>query len=415
MINFSYYRPRIVPVLGNTDSAEIDRAQSIDPTSTLNREKVEEIGRDGIVGYLKKSPTIGYRLSQLEYGSIEFWQKLVNSATKGADGQDPITLNDFKTPYFDILAYLTDDDGTFRGTMQYPALRTSGFSLSIGDPQARIERSFDFVGESSVIWQGDNKYVIFDKKEVESAGDNEIDLSASATPTPAEDPDNAGIYMLRVVRVTALGVSTELTNVTDYQYSDVTKILTITTVATGDVIKYWYTSADAPAVQFTPNDVDASALLGDCASIYLYVPASGKPSASDYIYRLQSITLETRFDREDQREIGNKNVVQRGIKTKTVTATLGRILEQFTIEEVLRGEVAGYGKIDIEKFVDTVALIVKVYSDNTKSTFKYGFVATGMTPTEIRGGANVGEYVNGETALEGESLMITADEDEIGV
>jgi hypothetical protein len=411
MIHSSYYRPRIVPVLGDVDSAEIDRAQSIDPTSTLNREKVEEIGRDGAVGYLKGSPTIGYRLAQLEYGSLELWQKLINSAVKGNIGQDEITLNDFKTPYFDILAYLTDDDATFRGTMWYPALRTSGFSINIGDPQARIERSFDFVGESSIIWQGANKYVIFGKYECGSGGDNDIDLTAKA---PAEDPDNTGVYMLRVVRVRA-GVSTVLVDGTDFSYSNATKILTITSVVASDVIKYWYTSATAPDVIFTPNDADASALLGDCASVYLYVPASGKPSDSDYIYRLQSVNLEVRFDREDQREIGNKNVVQRGIRTKTVTATLGRLMEQFTIEEVLRGEVAGYGKIDIEKFTDQVALIVKVFSDNTKSTFKYGFLATGMTPTEIRGGANVGEYSNGETALEGENLIISADSTILGI
>lgn len=410
MIHASYYKPRIVPVLGDVESAEIDRAQSIDPTSTLNREKVEEIGRDGAVGYLKKSPTIGYRLGQLEYGSIEFWEKLINSSGKGGVGESAIDLNDFKTPYFDICAYLTDDDGTFRGTMWYPALRTSGFSINIGDPQARVERSFDFVGESSIIWQGDNKYVIFDKYECGSGGDNDIDLSAKM---PAEDPDNPGTYMLRVVRVRS-GVSTVLVDGTDFTYAS-GGTLTITTVLAGDVIKYWYTSAVAPVTQFTPNDSDASALLGDCVSIYLYVPASGHPVAGDYVYRLQSVNLEVRLDREDQREIGNKNVVQRGVRTKTVTATLGRILEQFTIEEVLRGEAAGYGKIDIEKFTDQVALIVKVFSDNTKTTFKYGFLATGMTPTEIRGGANVSEYVKGETALEGENLSISADATVIGI
>ena len=416
MINASEYKPRIVPVLGDVDSAEIDRAQAIDPTVALNREKVEEIGREEVVGYLKKSPTIGYRLTQLEYGSIELWEKLTNATSKGGVGEDPITLEEFKTPYFDICAYLTDDDGTFRGTYMYPALRVAGFSLAIGDPQARIERSFDFVGESAVIWQGLNKYVIYGKHTCGSGADNVIDLSVSGTPAPAVDPDNAGIYMLRVVRVTAGGVSTVLTNAIDYVYENVGKTLTITTVTAGDVIKYCYTSADAPVdATFTPNDADPSALLGDCASVYLYIPASGKPSASDYVYRLQSINFDCKFDREDLREIGNKDVVQRGIKNSTVTANLGRIVEQFTIEEILRGEVAGYGKIDIEKFTDQVALIVKVFTDNTKSTFAYGFKMTGMSPTDLKGGATVSEYIKADTTLTGENLVITADETELGI
>jgi hypothetical protein len=420
MINASEYKPRIVPVLGDVDSAEIDRAQSIDPTVALNREKVEEIGREDVVGYLKKSPTIGYRLTQLEYGSIEFWEKLTNSNARGESGESPITLDEFKTPYFDICAYLTDDDGTFRGTYMYPALRVAGFGLTIGDPQARIERSFDFVGESAIIWQGVNKYVIYGKHTVET-GEPEsddsvvIDLSVTGTPAPAVDPDNAGVYMIRVVRVRGL-VSTVLTNTTDYQYANGGKTLTITTAVVGDIIKYCYTSVEAPvSATFTPNDADPSALLGDCASVYLYIPATGKPSASDYVYRLQSINFDVKFDREDLREIGNKDVVQRGIKNSTVTANLGRIVEQFTIEEILRGEATGYGKIDVEKLTDQVCLIVKVFTDNTKSTFAYGFKMEGMSPTDLKGGATVSEYIKADTTLTGESLEITADESELGI
>ena len=411
MIHSSYYKPNIIPILGTGNVAEIDRAQSIDPTVSLNRDKIEEIGRDGAVGYLKKTPSVSYRLTQLEYGSIEFWQKIVNTEVLGNVGENAITLNDFKTPYFDILAYLTDDDSTFRGTVYYPALRTNGFSVSIGDPQGMIERSFDFIGESAQIWQGTNKYVIYGTKTVGSGDDNEIDLTAKA---PVVDPDNAGVYMLRVVRVTSAGVSTVLAT-TEYSYSNSTKILTVTTVATGDVIKYWFTSATAPATQFALNDVDVAGLLGDSASIYLYIPSSGKPSSSDYIYRLQSVTLDVKLDREDLREIGNKNVVQRGIKNSTVTVTFNRILEQFTIEEVLRGEVAGFGKIDVEKFSDDITLIVKIFSDNTKSTLKYGFLATGLTATSTKAGASVNEYTKAETVLEGENLSITCDATVLGI
>jgi len=410
MIHSSYYRPRILPINGDVDSAEIDRAQSIDPTATLNREKVEEIGRDGAVGYLKRSPTIAYRLTQLEYGNIEFWQKIVNTANKGANEEDPITLSDFKTSYFDICAYLTDDDSTFKGTLLYPALRTSGFGVSIGEPQATIQRTFDFVGESAIVWKGNNKYYISGDKEVGSGDDNEIDLSARI---PVVDPNEAGVYMYRVVRVRS-GVTTELT-ASDYSYSNSTHILTINSVTTGDIIKYYYTSSTAPANIFTLNDADSAGLLGDSASIYLYIPGSGNPSSSDYIYRLQSISIDVRFDREDIREIGNDEVVARGIRNSTVTVTLGRILESFTIEEVLAGVATDYGKIDVSKFSDQIALIVKIFDDNTKSTFKYGFKATGLTPTEIRVGANVNEYVSADNTLEGEDLIITADVTELGI
>jgi hypothetical protein len=415
MIHSSYYQPRIFPIAGDTVDAEIDRAQSIDPTTTLNREKVEEIGRDGVVGYLQRSPTIGYRLTQLEYGSIEFYQKLINSDTKGNNGQDAIEISDFKTSYFDICAYLTDDDETFKGTVWFPSLRTAGFSITIGEPQGMIERSFDFVGEGSHILQGNNKYFICHKATVESgdllSGDAvEIDLTSRA---PAEDPDDAGTYIFRVVRVRS-GVTTELEETTDWAYSNATKVLTISSCQLGDVIKAYYSSATAPATVFSLNNSDVSALLGDTASIYLYVPGSATPDSNDYIYRLQSASIDVRFDREDIGEIGNKNVVARGIRNTTVTVTLGRILESATVEEVLRGVSADYGKIDISKLSDEVALIVKIYTDNTKSTLAYGIMARKLTPTELRGGAGVNEYVRRDNTLEGENLVISADNSKIG-
>ena len=412
-IHSSDFKPRIFPINGLTSPSEIDRAQSIDPGVSLNREEVNEIGRFDSVGYFKKSPTVSYSLTQLENGSIEFYKQLVNTDVKGDIAEDAISLSDFKTPYFDICAYLTDDDGVFKGTLSYPNLRTSGFSINISEPQAIIERSFDLVGESAVIWQGDNKYVIYKEHVAGSGDDNEIDLTAKV---PVEDPLKTGVYMTRVVKVTTLGVTTVLT-ADDYTYTSGTKILEVTTVDTGDTIKVWYTSSTAPDVQFVDNDVDPAGILGDCASIYLFVPGSGKPSSTDYIYRLQSVSMDVSFDREDQREVGNKDVVSRGITNSTVSITLGRMLDTFTVEEILAGQAEGFGKIDVENLSDDISLIVKVFGDNTKDSgvFKYGFKATGLSPMDLSNGTSVNAYVDAENTLEGNNLIISADSSVIGI
>jgi len=413
LIHASDYDPLIFPINGDVAPGQIDRAQSIDPTISLNRTEVNEIGRtDGLVGYVKGTPVIGYAMTQFEYGSMDFWRKIANKA----DSVNTLTLNDFKTPYFDLGAYLTDDDGNDIGTMLYPALRTAGFSISIGDPDAIVERSFDLVGEEAKIWQGNNKYYIYARHLAGSGSDNEIDLSARA---PVANPDvSAGAtdeekYIYRVVRVRG-SETTILTATTDYTYSDSTKVLTIVSIQTDDVIKVYYTSGTAPSLLWTPNDVDPVALKADSASIYLYVPGSGKPSSSDYIYKLQSVTMDVSFEREDLKEVGNKLVVQRGIADKNVTVTLGRLMESFTIEEVLRGEVAGYGLIDVENFTDNASLIIKFFSDNTKSTFKYGFKADGLSPTDVNNAIAVQSYNNQENVIAGKSLTISSDNTQLG-
>jgi len=410
MIHSSDYKPRIFPIKGTGAPAEIDRAQSIDPSTSLNREKVEEIGRDGAVGYIQSSPTIAYRLTQNEYGNIEFFQKIINTSVKGNTGQDAITLSDFRTPYFDVCAYLTDDNETFRGTMLFPNLRTSGFGINIGEPQAIIERSFDFVGETSKILKNDNKYYIYQDESI-SGDDTSYVITLDKTATV--DPNLANKYMLRVVRVTAGGVSSELSKDSSDYIEDTTTV-TVASVTTGDTIKLYYSSASAPDVLFALNDTDPASLLGDSADVFLYIPASGKPSSSDRIARLQSVDLSVTFDREDLREIGNKDIVQRGVTNSTVSVTLGRILEEFTVEEILSGQASSWGIIDVAELSSNVTLIIKIYTDNTKTTLAYGIKAENLSPTELRGGAGVNAYADAENSLEGEDLSITVDNTVLG-
>lgn len=412
MIHSSKYMPRIYPINGLGGPSEIDRAQKIDPAVSLNRDKVEEIGNSDIVGHIKRSPSVTYRLTQLEYGSLEFWRKICNKA----DTVNTLTLDDFKTPIFDIAAFLTDDDATFRGTLLYPKLRTSGFSMNIGNPDAIIERTFDLIGEEALTWQGANKYLIYVEHDAGSGSDDVVDLSARV---PAIDPDvpagktNAEKYIYRIARIRS-GVSTELDLSADVSYDTGNQELTINGVQAGDKYKIWHTSSTAPSTLFTPNTADASALVADSVSVYLYIPGSGSPSASDYLYRLQSVGMDVTFDRQDVKEIGNKRVVQRGINKKTVNFKLGRILEQFTLDEVLRGEAPGYGKIDVEKLTDKASVIIKFFSDNTKETLLYGMKADNLSPTDLSNGAGINAYVNADDTIEGESLIISSDNTQLG-
>jgi hypothetical protein len=417
MIHSSFYAPKLTPVLGIGASANIDRAQAIDPAIALNRERVDEIGREDLVGYLNKTPNVTYRLTQLEYGNIEFWQKLINDEVKGNDGEDGIVMNDFKTSIFDISAYLTNDDGTFEGTYWYPNLRTNSWGLNIGAPETKAERTFDFIGEAGEIFRGANQYIINNQEIVGSSVSDESVVIDVSSYMPVELPDNTDKYILRVVRVRA-GVSTILLDLkTSIDLGQVTYgsagIITVDHCYTSDVIKYWYTSATSPEV-FVLNDTDIAGILGDCVSIYLYIPATAHPDAQDYLYTLQSCKIDVKYTREDLKELGNKNVVQRGIRDKAVTITLGRILEEFTIEEVMRGA-GNIGQIDIEKFTDNATLIIKIFSDNTKTHFKYGMKATKLAPKEVRGGITVKEYVKAENQLEGQELTISADPTIIGI
>ncbi len=394
MIHSSSYKPRIIPTSADVASAEIDRLQELSKTTTFNRTKIEEIGRSGLVDWKKTAPSVTVTARQLEYGSLEFFRKL----TGKGDSVNTIEFTDFKTPYVDIVGYKTDDNGAFLGTVWYPNLRTSGFSINVGDPDALIERSFNLMGEDEIILVNDNKYLITKRYTLTAGTDQTITIS---DPAPIADPDNSGQYLFKVVRVRS-GAGTILTHGTDWSY-DGTDTLTINgSSSSGDVILVWYSAGSYITGQstFTLNDSDLSGITADSCDIFLVT--------SSRATRLQSVTFDVAFDRYDVKEIGNDEVVVRGSKDTTVTVTLGRILEDYTIEEIIRGQAGNsYGKLDIRKFTDNISLILKVYSDATKSTFKIGYKVTDLAPSGMDITAPLNDYLNTSNSLTGENGFCT--------
>jgi hypothetical protein len=364
---------------------------------TLDRTKVEEIGRDGIVDWKKGNLTNTLSLRQLEYGNIEFFRKLAN---KGSS-VNSINFSDMNASTFDIAGYQTDDSGTFLGTVWYPKQRMAGFTINIGDPDSLVERSFNIVGDSEITLQNDNKYLIF-KTYSPVAG-----LNATITisdPVPAADPDNSGKYLFTVVRHRA-GVSTELEHEVDWSYNGVDTLTINGTTSTGDLIKVFYSGASyiAGANVFTNNDIDVEGIHANSCSIYL--------ASSNYLYRVQSCSIDVAYDRFDVREVGNRNIAARGTRDTTVTVSIGRIVEAYTIEEVLRGKAGlSYGVINPDKFGSNYNLIVKFYSDDTKATFLSGIKLLDLAATGIDNGVSLNDYQNRTINLTGELGVISSNE-----
>jgi len=410
MIHASNYKPRVVPWNPSVTGNQIDRVQELGGSITLNREKLKEVGRSAIVDWRQKIPSLTGSMRQFEYGSVEFYQMLANTSTLGLTSQTALSLNDFKTPRVDIMGYKTDDDDTFVGTIWYPKLRTSSFSINIGDPEALVERNFEMVGEDEIILLNNNKYLIYGYETVESGeGGGAVDIVIgtgdwSNYPTPVEDPDNSGSYMLRVTRVRS-SVVEDLTETTDYTYINGTQTLSILAAQDDDVYCFIYSATTyiSGSSTFTSNDSDISAVTADSCSIYL--------QTSDYVYKLQSVGIDINFDRTDYKEIGNSEVVQTGARDKTVRITLGRFLDRYTTEEILRG-VGGssYGKIDARQYLDNLTLKIKMYNSSSKDTFLMGYKFTGLAPTDFDSSTPVDEYIQRNATLEGEDGTISEDE-----
>jgi len=406
MIHAKATKPRIFPWNSARAPEQIDRAQELGGDLTLNQTKLYEIGRDGKLGVHKETPGLALSLRQYEYGTMAFWRALANQIDPSLPAAEDVTLEDLKSTYFDISAYLTDDNGSFQGTIWLPKLRVNGFTIDIGDPDAVVERSFDLVGEDYKVIT--DNYFAYQTATVVAPGDESVILS----PVPILYA--ASKYIYRVLRVRA-GVCTELIEdesgpfaADTWSYDNPTVTVLVQDCLAGDIIKIYYPSATAYATLWTDNNADAAGLYADQVSIFLKIGAG----TDAQIYRLQSASIDVAFERTDYKEIGNAEVVQTGVKSKTVTVALGRILEDFTLEEILRGT-SVYPYIDSRSFSSNITLTVKIYTDNTKASFKMGYKITGLSPTALSTGSTIEDYDTQNNTLESDNFLVTPDETEL--
>jgi len=407
MFHSSSFQPRIRGVHNGNDGIQIDRAQDLRSAITLNRTKVKELGTTDAVCWKSGIPSNSVTLRQLEYGEMDIWQEL--ACTTSDD--DAVLATDLKTTKSDISVFLTNDSDVFKGTLWLPDLRVGTFSLNIGDPDALIERNFTLTGEDAIVFQNDNLYVVY--LEFTATGDTSQSFtigsgSYAAYETPVEDPDNSGEYFLRCVRYRSSdSTNTEMTEGSDYTYNSVSGAVAIDddSVSNGDIFTFVYSTGSyiSGSDPFTSNSSDLCGIKADECSIYI--------RTSTTISRVQSVSFDVNFDRIDVKEIGTTDVVATGARDITTTVNLGQILETWSLDEAMRDVIGEtYGKLDPREYADDMNLIIKIYSDNTKGTFKMGYRLNNLTPTSIDDGNTVDDYETRNVTLEGDHCLITSNE-----
>lgn len=404
MIRYSSVFPQAIPANTVGGQVQIDRIQSTGATNTLNRTPNKEVGRDGTIDYSAGVPNVAYTISQNDYNDIAIF-RVLGGKTTGS-----VSLSDFRTPITDIVWYMVDDNGTALGTMWYPKLRCSGFSITASDPDSKIERSFDVVGEGAVAFQGNNKYLIA-KTEIANTGELvSTDWSIVLNdPAPVESPVTADKYIYRVTRIRS-GVATDLaegSGTSQWEYVSGTTTLTVHNAVVGDYYKIFYTATTYGTGDYwTNNDVDPGAVQAYNISMWI-------GSGSNALTRVQSCTIDVTFERADVGEIGNKEKVVYGVNSNTVTLTLPRKLEDYVLDAILQGESTSFGEIDIQNYLSTIDFVMKVYTDSTKTTFAWGLKISNLSPTETSQNVEIDGYVDYGMTLESESMVISESESDL--
>ncbi len=367
-------------------------------------EDVNVIGKKVKCGTDTETPEITIPLTQLERGEMDSYLTLANLDAEPAGGLD---LVDFNSSLVDTVYYLKDEfDGALIASMWSPKCAVNSLTLNIDDPEARITRDIELGSDDRRVLLGDNKYLIHVEDTAGSgvSGAYVIDIS---DPVPIVDPNNPGIFVLRLDRTRA-GLTDTLALTTDYTFNDPTDEITVLSAQAGDVYNVYY-SASSFGSAGDPTSVDNDSICFLKAENVTVLISDGVTELE--MDRLSSLTLTATLNRIDESVIGNSERILREISDTPVTVDLSGRVKNWNGEKAFMQQLADTNIISsVQLFQDTVKVTVKIYDNASKDNFLIGYAVDNLSYTDGSFSATANEFSTLDISAQSDDVLITATE-----
>jgi len=395
--------PWFVPNKGGS-SDDFHGLTDIANDPSVSSEDVYVVGKKTKCASDKATPEVTLPLTQFERGEIDTYLTLANLDAEPAGG---FALLDFNSSLVDSIYYIKDEfDGSVIASMWSPKCAINSLTLNVDDPEARITRDIELSSDDRRILLGANKFLIHVKDTAPSgtAGSYVIDLS---DPEPVVDPNNPGVYMLRVDR-TRSGETVSLTLTTDYTFSTGTDDVTILSALADDVYNIYY-SASSFGTAGDPTSVDSDPicfLKAENVTVLIY---DGTTEVE--MDRLSSLTLTATLNRIDENVVGNDERVLREISDTPVTVDVSGRIKNWQEEKAFMNQLADTDVISsVKLFNDNVRITVKIYNNANKDTFLIGYQVDNLSFTDGSFSITANEFGTIDVSAQSDDVKITATE-----
>lgn len=381
------------------DEYVITRLQTGNWDQDVNDEDIEEIGNSGIVETII-DPNIDstVTLNMNDWGSVDaLAQMLGTEATNpyipGTENDYVLSSDDLKAQNVDIVVRVADHDtGNLDRTVWIPnaKLETVAWSYSI---DGNATENYTFKGNTDRHFIGDNKegFVGIGTQ----SGSNTFTVNAFNDATPR--------YVGKYVSVNGKIYSfTGCTwaDVNQYNEINVSGSSTIPALASGDRIRLFFV-ADSSSTTYTELDSSGiGAIKGSYVEIEL-TEDSQVSNGQDHVYttKLQSVDVTSTVTRDDIKELGNFEVVDRPFNKHEVVVEATALEDDLENWAYMLGVTSSQWAardttgLDI-KLQDSIGvdqkLEVRVYDDYNKGTLLKTLSVTGLTLTKSPFGLDVG-------------------------
>ena len=369
---------------------------------SVSSEDVYVVGKKAKCGTDKETPEVTVPLTQLERGEVDTYLTLANLVSEPAGGFD---LLDFNSSLTDAVYYVKDEfNGAVDSTIWSPKCAVSSFTLNIDDPEARITRDIELSSDDRRVLTGDNKFLIHVKDTAPSgtSGSYVIDIS---DPVPIVDPNNAGVFVLRIDR-TRSGETTTLALTTDYTFNDPTDEITVLSALTDDVYNVYY-SASSFGSAGDPTSVDNDSICFLKAENVTVLISDGINEVE--LDRLSSLTLTATLNRIDENVIGNDERVLREISDTPVTVDFSGRVKRYNGEKAFMNQLTVNSIISsVKLFNDNVKVTVKIYNNADKDTFLIGYQVPNLSYTDGSFASTANEFATMDVSAQSDDILITA-------
>lgn len=379
--------------------------QTISGGATVDSEDVFVVGKEDKCGTDKDIPESTISLTQLERGEIQTYLTLANLDAEPGAG---LTLSNFKNSLLDVVLYEKEEfNGTLEQTFWFPKMAIESIGLDIADQEARLERSFDLTGDNELQLNYNNKFLIHVENTAPSGTSGSYIINVS-DPVPIADPNNSGKFILRIDRLRSGTLTQDLVEGTDFTYNSGSQDITITSALTGDLYHIYY-SASSFGTGGDPTTVDADSTCFIKADSVTVLLSDGTTEVE--LDLLTSLSIDASFTRIDESVIGNDQKIIKEVQESTVDVSLSGRLKDSTIAEAFMAELGNsHGISDVSKFLDTVRLTVKVYSDSDKGTFLIGYQVDNLSFSDDSQDFTANDFGTLDVSASSDNLLITTTE-----
>ena len=395
--------PWFIPNTGGS-SDDLHGLTDVGADPSVASEEVYVVGKKAKCGTDKELPEVTIPLSQLERGEIDTYLTLANLDSEPVGG---FALLDFNSSLTDVVYYMKDEfDGNVDASIWMPKCTVNSINLNIDDPEARITRDIELGSDDRRILLGDNKYLIHveDTAPSGTSGNYVIDVS---DPVPVEDPNNSGVYILRVDR-TRSGETVSLVITTDYTYDNTPKEITIISALAGDVYNVYY-SASSFGSAGDPTSVDNDSICFLKAENVTVLISDGTTEVE--MDRLSSLTLTATLNRIDENVIGNDERILREISDTPVTVDFSGRVKNYNGDKAFMNQLASAEMISsVKLFNDNIKVTVKIYNNADKDTFLIGYQVDNLSYTDGSFSATANEFATMDVSAQSDDVLITASE-----